>query len=284
MKLPLRRWGGLIAVFIALVWSPAHAVGILTTDGSGCPAISDHQRFLAEIEKGNFAYQYPSRCVKLPRGTRVGDPIERKRDHFGKGTTEFILVEVQGKGRHWTLASWVKVQSSGKPESLGAHPATLKASGVWFAKELRGRFRESIPIHGSAYAFDRIACLPRDITSFDVSATSSGAALSVEGALKLSALPSPFKVINGAQGPRYMLHLQAYLFSPEGRLVWQQEGFPQGNAWVNASGDSVNFRLIDSFKGSLASHELIIIAAGDPILSEVSETRTILGLKKLRLP
>jgi len=51
-----------------------------------------------------------------------------------------------------------------------------------------------------------------------------------------------------------------------------------------AAGDSVSFRLIDGFKGSLAGHELIIIAAGDPILSEVSETRTILGLKKLKVP
>ena len=285
MKGPHLKCIALLVLVMGLLGrSSAYSVGILTTEGSGCPAISDHQRFMAEIEKGNFTYQYPSRCVKLSRGTRVGDPVERKRARFGNGTTEFILVEVQGKGKYWTLASWVKVTPSSKSESLGTHPTTLKTSEVWFAKELRGKFREAIPIHGSNYAFDRIACLPRDITNFDVSATSSGTALSVGGSLQLAALPAPFKVIDGAQGPRYMLHLQAYLFSPDGRLIWQQEGFPQGNAWVKAAGDSVSFRLIDNFRGSLAGSELIIVAAGDPILSEVSETRTILGLKKLKLP
>ena len=283
MNFPIWQRAHLILLIGLAVCPPAFAVGVLTTDGSGCPAISDHQRFVNEIEKGNYTYRYPTRCVELPRGTRVSDPIERRRDRFGKGTTEFILVEVAGKGKYWTLASWVNVTPSSGSASLGAHPATLKASGVWFAKELRSRFRDSIPIHGSNYNVDRIACLPKDITTFDVSAGKAGSALSVEGTLKLAGLPTPFKVIDGAQGAKYMIHLQAYLFSPEGHLVWEQQGFPQGNAWVRAAGDSVTFRLVDSFVGTLAGHELLIVAAGDPILSEVSETRTILGLKKLRL-
>ena len=278
----MRVTQALLVLFMGLsVCPPVRAVGILTTDGSGCPAISDHQKFMDEIEKGNYAYRYPSRCVDLPSGTRVSNPIEKKQGRFGKESTDFILVEVAGKGRYWTLASWVKQSGSSGP--LGAHPSTLRVSGVGFAKELRRLFRDSIPIHGSNYAFDRIACLPRDITTFDVSAGKSGPALSVEGSLKLSGLPAPFKVIDGARGARYMLHLQAYLFSPEGRLVWEQQGFPRGNAWVKASGDSVTFQLIDSYGGRLAGYELLIVAAGDPILSEVSETRTILGIKKLRL-
>lgn len=284
MTLPLEQQARLLVLLALTASFPAHAVGILTTDGMGCPSISDHQRFLDEIEKGNFAYRYPAYCVELPLGTRVSEPLEHRRDRYGDQTAEFVWVEVAAEGRYWTLASWIEVRPSGSSDALGAHPTTLKASGVWFANELRSRFQGTVPIHGSDYAFDRIACLPRDITTFHVTAEMSESALVVAGSLRVSSLPVPFEAIKNAQGARYMLHLEAYLFSPAGKLVWEQHGFPQGDAWVNSDGDSVNFRLIGSFAGGVDGHELLILAAGDPILSEVSESRVILGAKKVRLP
>ncbi len=116
-----------MALFLVLAMCPpASALGVLTTNGSGCPSISDHHRFMSEMDKGNYAYRYPSQCVDLPRGTRVGNPIEKKRDRFGKGTTEFILVEIAGKGKYWTLASWVKVTPGGFGALRGA-PCDLES-------------------------------------------------------------------------------------------------------------------------------------------------------------
>ena len=81
-----------------------------------------------------------------------------------------------------------------------------------------------------------------------------------------------------------MLHLQAYLFSPQRKLVWQQQGFPAGGSWMRSSGDSGTFTLINSYSGPTSGYELIILAAGDPIFSSSSETRVILGAKRVVLP
>jgi hypothetical protein len=82
-----------------------------------------------------------------------------------------------------------------------------------------------------------------------------------------------------------MLHLQAYLFSPAGALVWQQKGFPAGGAWLPSSGARAEFTLINAYRGAtLSGHELLVIAAGDPIFSTKSETRVLLGAKRQTLP
>lgn len=275
----------LIPLLAGLVLRPsAYAGAILTVDGKGCPAISDHQRFVQEIMKGNVDYDYPASCIDLPRGTQVSDPIEEKQDRFGSETTGFILVDVAGKGRYWTLASWVESVPSDITGSLGPSPTSLQHCQVWFAKELRSRFGDAIPFHGSEIAFDRIACLPTDITSFTFSARQSVITFSVAGSLKLSALPAPFKAIDADREAGYTLLLQAYLFSPDGRLVWSQEGVPEGDARVSARGGSVRFKLIDTYMGSLSGHQLLVVAAGDPILSAAAETRVILGAKIQRFP
>jgi hypothetical protein len=158
---------------------------------------------------------------------------------------------------------------------------SASSSGIWYASVLKERFPQGIPIHGVTYALDDIPVLPRDVTRFQVSAVVAqviGArALRVSGSLQLGAILQPFEVIDGAQGQQYMLYLQAYLFSPRGALVWEQQGFPAGGAWVQASGSQVQFMLIDAYRGSLTGHELLVIAAGDPIFSSNPETRVILG-------
>lgn len=165
---------------------------------------------------------------------------------------------------------------------------SLATSKLWYAPILRAHFPSKIPIHGWEYPISEIPCLPADITKFDVSAGTTTAlnvrAFQVRGSITLGPVPAPFEVVDGAQGRRYMLHLQAYLFSPGGKLVWSQQGFPAGGAWMRGSGDSANFTLIDSYQGSTSGYELIVLAAGDPIFSSSSETRVILGAKRLVLP
>lgn len=164
---------------------------------------------------------------------------------------------------------------------------TVSSSTVWYAPLLKSHFPDGIPIHGITYPLVSLPCLPRDIIKFNVTAGKTdiglGEAFQVTGTLKISEIIAPFSIFDGAQGKRYMLFLQAYLFSSNGILVWQQQGFPARNSWVSASGDSVEFRLINALNKSTSGSTLIIVAAGDPILSDFDETRVILGAYKINL-
>lgn len=351
---------GLLRVGL-LVGSSVHASGVLAVDGKGCPSIADHQRFVDEILNGNVDYSYPLTCIDLPRQTRVSDPIDTRLDRFGSEQTEFILVEVPGRGRYWTLASWVKPMAAGSappaaatppaaaeaepapsetqsaslaiepapseakpvvpkaepppalaepapieadptpseiesaalevgpplPEitaALGTSPLSARASQVWFAKELRKHFQDSVFIHGYDLPLNRIACLPKDITRFNFSAKGTVITFSVSGSLELSALPAPFKTIGTVPDSGYKLYLQAYLFSPTGRLVWTQEGVPHEEAPVSADGGTITFDLIDTYMGSLKGHELLVVATAREILPQASHIPLILGAKTMRLP
>ena len=158
--------------------------------------------------------------------------------------------------------------------------STVRSSGEWYAEVLKDRFPSGVPIHGWTHALDELP-VHRDITRFDFSAQQTRLAgvdaLRIDGSISLGALADPFEAFDGAQGPRYMLHLQAYLFSPSGRLVWQQQGFPAGDAWVDGAGGTVRFTLVGAYSGARTGHELIVIAAGDPILSSLTEMRVLLG-------
>lgn len=164
---------------------------------------------------------------------------------------------------------------------LAATPAwaehSLATSQLWYGPVLRAHFPSKIPIHGWKYPISEIPCLPKDITKFRVTAGTTTAvgvcAFQVRGSVTLSPIPTPFEVVDGARGRRYMLHLQAYLFSPQGKLVWSQQGFPAGGAWINGSGDSADFTLIDSYRGSTSRHELLLLAAGDLIFFSSPRTQ-----------
>lgn len=164
---------------------------------------------------------------------------------------------------------------------------TVATTNLWYGPVLRKHFPKSIPIHGWEYPISKLPCHPTDITHFDVTTattrTYGSLALQVSGSLTLGSITSPFEVIDGAQGKKYMLHLQAYLFSPSGKVVWKQKGFPVGNAWVKAEGGKVNFTLINSYSGNTDGYKLFVLAAGDPIFSSSSEIRVILGAKQIAL-
>lgn len=165
---------------------------------------------------------------------------------------------------------------------------TLSTSKVWYASVLQKYFPSGIKIHNIHYPLHDMLCLPKDITKFNVVAKKTdigvGPAFQVRGTVKLGVVPSPFTVIDGAKGKKYMLYLQAFLFSPGGRIIWEQDGFPKGDAWVNANGDKASFVLINAFRGSTHGCKLLVLAAGDPIFSDHPyESRVILGIKLISL-
>ena len=149
--------------------------------------------------------------------------------------------------------------------------ATLASSNLWYARILRNRFPTSIPIHGWNYPINELPCLPNEITKFDVTTgmtTFLGiCAVQIQRSVSLDAVPSPFEIYDGVDGQQYMILLQAYMFSADGKLIWEQQGYPQDSAWDPASGATKSFILINSFTGSLNISELIIVACGDPLLS-----------------
>lgn len=162
---------------------------------------------------------------------------------------------------------------------------TLSKSSTWFAKALGEWFPEKISIHGSPYYTTRIRCSNKDLTHFRAKASKTdigmGPAFQIEGSLTVDALPPGLKIIDGAQGKKYMLHLQAYLFSPEGKLLWSQQGFPKGGSWVAEEGATADFTLINAYSGPLKGCIAAVLAVGDPIFIEgTSETRVILGMKR----
>ena len=161
----------------------------------------------------------------------------------------------------------------------------LSKSQVWFGKALRAWFPEKIEIHGATYYNTRIRCSNKEITHFKAQAGKTniglGPAFWIEGSFTLDSLPHGLKTVNGAKGKKYMLLLQGYLFSQQGKLLWSQQGYPQGESWVPHSGSTARFKLIDKFSGSLKGCTAVIIAIGDPIFIEgTSETRVILGMKR----
>lgn len=161
----------------------------------------------------------------------------------------------------------------------------LSKSPVCFGKALHAWFPEKIEIHGATYYATRIRCSNKDLTHFKARAGKTdiglGTSFRIEGSLTLDSLPPGLKVVNGAKGKKYMLLLQGYLFSQQGKLLWSQKGFPQGESWVPHSGSTTKFKLFDKFSGSLKGCTALVIAIGDPIFIEgTSETKVILGLKR----
>lgn len=161
----------------------------------------------------------------------------------------------------------------------------LSTSQVWFSNALRAWFPEKIEIHGSSYYTTRIGCSNKDLTYFKAQAGKTdvglGSAFRIEGSLIIDPLPSGLKVVNGAKGKKYMLLLQGYLFSQNGKLLWSQKGFPQAESWVPHSGSTTKFKLINKFSGSLKGCTAVVIAIGDPIFIEgTSESKVILGMKR----
>jgi hypothetical protein len=162
---------------------------------------------------------------------------------------------------------------------------TVSTSKVWYSGLLKEYFSKGLPFHGLTHPLDVLPCLSSDIVAFDVSAGITdiglGQAFQIKGSVKLAGISEPFSVLNGVKGKKYMLFLEGYLVSPKGQIIWQQQGFPAGDAWTSASGDKKDFLLIDSFNGSTKGAVLILIAAGNPIISDYDLPIAILGVKKI---
>lgn len=194
---------------------------------------------------------------------------------------------LQDEGQLWLHPAIAQMLRTSQSPSTITAQNTLSTSKVWYASILQKYFPLGVKIDDIQYPLHAMPCLPKDITKFNVVAEKIdiglGPAFQVRGTVKLGAVPSPFKVIDGAKGKKYMLHLQAFLFSPDGRIVWEQKGFPKGDAWMNADGDMASFHLINAFEGSTQGCKLLVIGAGDPILSDYDEIRVILGVKLISL-
>jgi len=155
-------------------------------------------------------------------------------------------------------------------------------SDVWFAKLLRSKFGKSVTFDDRDFKLRSLACLPIDITTFQLSPKRTAHAFALNGKLKVKALPKGYSVLNPRK-PKYMLILQGYLFSPTGKLVWAQNGYPKGSAWIGESGGTVSFILVDEYSGLTKGYELVVFVAGDPILGEGGETPVLLGAKRITL-
>ncbi len=155
--------------------------------------------------------------------------------------------------------------------------SAMSLSNVWYASLMDKYFHSGVFLHNIKYSH----YLSKDITNFDVSVDKINIgfrpALQIKGTVKIGNLPSSAIAVNG----KYMLFLQAYLISSNGKIIWQQQGFPKNNSWMNANGDTASFLLINNFNGSTDGATLLIIAGGDPIISGKKGVRAILGIKKI---
>jgi hypothetical protein len=177
------------------------------------------------------------------------------------------------------------VQADSLSSSVLRPPDTV--SSPWCISALKPSFPTGVKIHGNVYPLNKLSCVSRDVTNFTVTAGRTdmglGPAFAIEGSLAVGALLPPFKVFDGAHGRKYMLHLQGFLLSPDGRVVWERQGFPQGEAWVSADGGTVRFILIGAYNGAIKGYKALVLAAGDPIFSNSSEIRVVLGIKEVLL-
>ncbi len=146
------------------------------------------------------------------------------------------------------------------------------AAPVAYADDCDAEYAELIPsklaFSGVSYSSGELTCLPGDITTFEVETKlidiGLGKSFRVDGAVTMGKMPAQYKAFNG----KYTLYLKAYVISRNGDIVWEQGGFPQGEVQVNISGGERKFSLINQLKGSLWRARVVVVAAGDPILSD----------------
>jgi len=164
---------------------------------------------------------------------------------------------------------------------------TVSTSKVWYASLLKQYFASGINFLRTNHPLNSLPCLPKDITKFDISCRKIdigfGPAFQIKGKLKLGKIMKPFGIKSLKKKKQYMLILKAWLFSPKKQIIWQQKGYAVGSSWVSINGETVDFKLINSFDSSIMGNTLIIIAIGEPIFSDYDETRVILGVKKVNL-
>ena len=169
-------------------------------------------------------------------------------------------------------------------EPVFTESTILRNSDSDIASEIRTLFPEEIELADWFYPLDEISCVQDDIANINVTVSMSSSfgegVLEIAGSITVGSISTPFSVYNGANGEKYMLSIDAILFSPYGNTLWSQSGYPRGgSAWVNSTGFSGDFTLIKNYNGDLSGNKLVIIASGDPIESpDTWDTRVILGV------
>lgn len=246
----------------------------------------------------NFSFYYsreswlPVLMTAVTMGTDVRSFPSAFRFIDGIATAEFNSTVIPDFRQEIATKNILTEYNVTVPETLftissgsGESPADLiSTSDVWYASELRELFPSGIEIEHWEYSLDELPCLPEDIITFNIDETgvvNQGGArgFGLSGTLEVGAIESPFHVIDGT----YMLKLQAYLVSPNGQVVWTQNGYLRGEAWVSDQGHTGEFVLISAYSGSPSGHKLIVVALGDPVYSDYEESVAVLGAKIMQL-
>ncbi len=169
---------------------------------------------------------------------------------------------------------------------VSADSYIVSNSDVWYAHDLRQLFPEGVELHGWTYPLDELPCLPVDISSYDIALNynNNQSVLEIVGTITIEAIPAPFIVYDGAMGEKYLLRFSAFLISPQNEIVWSQDGYPSGEAWVDSKGSTCDFYLVGSYSGSTEDHHVLVVAYGDPIhVPDFWETIVLLGVAETAL-
>lgn len=248
----------------------------MRVNGSACPTVEEHQRHHEALMSGRASSFIPPGCVKLAEGTVAGKVVQTKRAEFAGEVVEFALIENQAGQKLWTLSGWLVPAGSGRAVAPRQAPSPMQ-------RYLTRRFPAGVPIGGHPEDTTDLNFLTTDISVFTPKAHPVGSTFEVSGSLKLGRLPCDFVPWGGSSS--YLVTLDAVAFAAGGSEIWHQTGYPIGDSHANIGGGVFQFYLVNSLKGDPSAGELVLIASTDPLKSVASaNTRTVLGVKRLKLP
>ena len=115
------------------------------------------------------------------------------------------------------------------------------------ASRLRNAFDGSINFHRHNFSFQELPCFTKQGAVVDCQAILGegvgGTVLTVSGTVGFHPVPEQVRLMSGRGSEQYMALLQAYLLSPEGEVLWTQQGFPKGGSWLERSGGKREIRV-----------------------------------------
>ncbi len=139
---------------------------------------------------------------------------------------------------------------------------------VWYGPTLKSLTVFDWSIYGKKIGLGKLQCLPSDTTHFKVSVDTTnigfGPALAVSGKITVRKPPVPYEFFG-------MVNLRAYLVSPDGYVIWQQEGMPK-DANIGKKGGTSTFILINALNsGQVRGSKLYIFALGESFYSNATK-------------
>jgi len=164
-------------------------------------------------------------------------------------------------------------------------PLNLRNSKVWYASNLLKLFPSHLSACGQSRPIDDIAVMAVDITKFHFSTSMMYQdmlpLLSVNGKVKIAAVPLPMRLKKNNNSRQYNLFLEAFLIASDGRVV--DISSAEAGAALSARGGTARF----SFKIGKGYYfekgaRLLVMASGSPIASNYPESSCVLlGAKKI---